>query len=724
MRNLTKWLVLLVVAGVLLAYLAFDAGEYLSLQYLQAQLDRFDALYDRHPVAVVTAFFLGYVLITGVSLPGAAVMTLAAGALFGLVLGTVLVSFASSIGATLAFLASRWLLRDWVQQRLGRRLNVVNAGLERDGPLYLFSLRLVPAVPFFVINLAMGLTRLPAWTFYWVSQVGMLAGTIVYVNAGAQVSRLDSVAGLLSPQLIGAFVLLAIFPWVARGIMRLAQRRAHYRGWRKPRSFDRNLIVVGAGSAGLVSAYIAATVKASVTLVEQARMGGDCLNTGCVPSKTLIKSARARHQATHLDRYGLQGAAPEVDFPAIMDRVRAVIRTIEPNDSVERYTRLGVDCRTGHARLVDPWTVEIDSDGHRESLTARSIVLATGGSPLVPDIDGLETLAEADVLTSETIWDLRAQPRRLLVLGGGPIGCELAQSFARLGTKVTLVEMLDRVLGKDEPEASGLVAAALRADGIDLHLGTRAERFAREDGVNVLYALCGGQTLSFEFDKVLLALGRRANTRDLGLEALGIETRKDGTILTNEYLQTRFPNIHACGDVAGPFQFTHVASHQAWYAAVNGLFGVFRKFKADYRVIPWTTFTDPEVAHVGLTRAMAEAEDIEFECTTFPFAELDRAIADGETTGFVQVLTAGRSDRVLGVTIVGADAGNLLQEYVLAMKHGIGLNKMLGTIHAYPTMVEANKFVAGAWKRAHAPERLLSWVGRWHRWRLGSGAQR
>lgn len=710
----------ILLAGIVGAWLALDLGTILTLERLREGQEIYRAYFEEAPFMVAVAFFLAYVFTTAVSLPGAAVLTLAAGALFGPLLGTLLASFASSLGATLAYLGARWLLGDWVQKKFAHQVRRMNNGVERDGALYLFTLRLVPVVPFFAINLMAGLTTIRPWTFYWVSQAGMLAGTIVYVNAGAQIARVDSLGSLFSLRLLGALVLLALFPWLARGGVRLLQRHAVYRAWRRPRAFDRNLIVIGAGSAGLVSAYIAATVKASVTLVEKERMGGDCLNTGCVPSKALIKSAGLRRQARHLEPYGLTACDPVVDFPAVMRRVQAVIRTIEPKDSVERYAALGVDCRHGHARLLDPWTVEIVGEHGSEVLTARSIILATGAKPRVPAIPGLAAIAAADTLTSANIWALRELPRRLLVVGGGPIGCELAQSFARLGSTVTQVEASTRLMGRDEPEAAALIESALRADGVNLLLGARAERFAREDGVNVLYVRQGDLHHRLEFDRVLLALGRRANTEELGLDALGIETREDGTIATNAYLQTRYPNILACGDVAGPFQFTHTAAHQAWYAVVNSLFGVFRRFEVDYRVIPWTTFTDPEVAHVGLTTAQAEQQEIAVESTTYALDDLDRAIADGQTTGFVHVLTAAGSDRILGVTIVGADAGNMLQEYVLAMKYGLGLNKILATIHAYPITAEANKFAAGVWRKARTPIVLLRWVGRWHRWRRGA----
>jgi pyruvate/2-oxoglutarate dehydrogenase complex dihydrolipoamide dehydrogenase (E3) component/uncharacterized membrane protein YdjX (TVP38/TMEM64 family) len=694
-------------------YLAFDLGRFLSLDYLQGRLGAIQSAAAADPLLAWLSYSFIYIAVTALSIPGATVMSLAGGAIFGLGTGLLLVSFASAIGATLAFLIARLLFRDTVQRRFGRQLATINRGVERDGAFYLFTLRLVPVFPFFLINVAMALTPLRTWTFYWVSQVGMLAGAAVYVNAGTQIAELESTADILSADLLLAFALLGLLPWLARGVLAPLQRARRYRGFRKPRRFDRNLIVIGAGSGGLVSAYIAATVKASVTLVERERMGGDCLNTGCVPSKALIKSAEVASLAKHASEYGLHALEPNTDFAATMERIQRVIQRIEPHDSVDRYSKLGVDCRQGSARLVSPWEVEIEGASGTQRLSARSIILATGAGPLVPSIPGLDSI---DYLTTETLWQLRENPGRLLILGGGPIGCELAQAFARLGSTVTQVAMQSQLLSREDPDVADFVANALRRDGVDVLLGHRAERFACEDGESVLYASHEGESRRVVFDRVLLALGRRPVTEGLGLEALGIETRADGTIETDAWLQTHLPNVYAVGDVTGPFQFTHVAAHQAWYAAVNALFGRYKRFRVDYSVIPWATFTSPEVARVGLNETEAAARGIRVETTVYGIDDLDRAIADGSDEGLVKVLTPPGSDRILGVTIVGARAGDLIAEFVLAMKHGIGLNKLLGTIHIYPTLAEANKFAAGEWKKAHAPEGLLRLVARFHRW--------
>jgi pyruvate/2-oxoglutarate dehydrogenase complex dihydrolipoamide dehydrogenase (E3) component/uncharacterized membrane protein YdjX (TVP38/TMEM64 family) len=691
----------------------FELGALLTLDQLKASRDALQAQVQARPLASAALFFATYVAAAALSIPGAVILTLAAGALFGLGWGLLLVSFASSLGALLAFLVARHLLRDIVQARFGNALAPVNEGVRRDGTFYLLTLRLVPVFPFWLINLLMGLTPMGAGRFYAVSQMGMLAGTAVYVNAGTQLAAIRSPGDILSPGLLGSFVLLGLFPLLAKAGVGVLERRKVYAKWPKPRRFDRNLVVIGAGAGGLVSAYIAAAVKAKVTLIEGHKMGGDCLNFGCVPSKALIRSARMARQLTKAHTLGVADAAGRVDFAAVMRRVHEVIRDIAPHDSVERYTGLGVEVLQGHARITSPWSVEVQVDGRTQTLTTKSIVIAAGASPFVPPIPGLN---EAGFLTSDTVWGLTECPKRLLVLGGGPVGCELAQSFARLGSQVTQVEMAPRILVREDPEVSELVAASLRADGVYLLTGHQAVRVEVVGGEKRLVARHEGHEVAVPFDELLCAVGRSPRVSGYGLEELGIPLTPRQTIETNAYLQTLYPNIYAVGDVAGPFQFTHTAAHQAWYAAVNALFGRFRRFKADYRVIPSATFTDPEVARVGLNESEAREQGVACEVTKYGIDDLDRAIADGNAQGFVKVLTAPGKDRILGVTIVGEHAGDLLAEYVLAMKHGLGLNKILGTIHVYPTLAEANKYAAGEWKRAHAPKALLEWVGRYHAW--------
>jgi pyruvate/2-oxoglutarate dehydrogenase complex dihydrolipoamide dehydrogenase (E3) component/uncharacterized membrane protein YdjX (TVP38/TMEM64 family) len=704
-------LVLLLIGAGIAAFILLDLGAYLTLENLKARQAELAELLERRPLLIIGGFFLLYVAVTALSLPGAAILTLAAGAVFGLRLGVLIVSFASAIGASLAFLSSRYLLRDWVRGRFGRRIEAIDRGIARDGAFYLLTLRLIPAFPFFLINLAMGLTAMGLVTFYLVSQAGMLLGTIVYVNAGTQLAAIESTRDIFSPALIGSFVLLGLFPLIAKFAVGRIRRRRVYKGFRRPRKFDLNLIVIGAGAGGLVTAYIAATVRAKVTLVEAGKMGGDCLNTGCVPSKALIRSARLAHEIRTAGEYGLEPREPEVDFKAVMRRIQAAIATIAPADSVERYTGLGVDVRQGYARIVDPWTVEIDG---RERLTTRAIVIAAGGAPFVPDIPGLEA---AGYLTSDTMWEALAEreamPRRIVIIGGGPIGTEMAQAFARLGAAVTQVEHGPRLLAKEDEEVSAFVADLLRNEGVDVRTGHEAVRCEGK----VLIARSGDGEIAIPFDEIIVAVGRKARLTGYGLEELGIET--DRMIVTNDYLETIYPNIFAAGDVAGPYQFTHFAAHQAWYAAVNALFGSLRKYRADYSILPWVTFTDPEVAHVGHNELSAKQAGVEHEVVRYDLGHLDRAVAEGTNRGFVKLLVVPGKDRILGATLIAANAGELLAEIVLAMKHGIGLNKLLGTIHAYPTMAEANKYAAGEWKKAHKPERLLSWVELYHRWHRG-----
>lgn len=719
-RGIARAAIILLVAAAIALFFALGLQRQLTLAGLHAHLDAMRAWRAANPVLGAAIYFAAYVVMAGLSLPGAALLTLVGGALFGLLWGTVLVSFGSTVGALGSFLVARYVLRDAVHRRFAQRMKTIDAGIRHDGALYLLTLRLVPVFPFFLVNLLSGLTAMRATTFYWVSQIGMFPATVIYVNAGMRLAGLQHLSGILSPAVLGSFALLAVFPWFGRGLARSLRKRRVYARWPRPRRFDRNLVVIGAGAAGLVTAYIAAAVRAKVTLVEADKMGGDCLNTGCVPSKALIKSAKLAHQMRRAAHYGLE--APEsvhVPFRKVMERVHGIIRAIAPHDSVERYTALGVDVALGHARIVDPWTVEIRAgDGTTRRLTTRSIVIAAGARPFVPPLPGIE---EVGYLTSDTLWDAFARlddaPARVVVLGGGPIGSELAQALARLGSRVHQVEMAPRILVREDEEVSALAKAALQADGVEVLTGHQALRCERADGEKFLVVEHGGEARRIAFDALVCAVGRTARLTGYGLEELGIETNR--TVVTNEYLETLYPNIYAAGDAAGPYQFTHTAAHQAWYAAVNALFGDFRRFAADYRVVPWSTFIDPEVARVGLNEQEARERGIAVEVTRYGLDDLDRAIADGAAEGFVKVLTEPGRDRILGVTIVGEHAGDLLAEFVLAMRWGLGMKKILSTIHPYPTLVEANKFAAGEWRRAHAPKAALAWLERLHAWRRG-----
>jgi dihydrolipoamide dehydrogenase len=711
-KLITRLIVLSIIVVLAILFFTFDMGQYLTLEQLKVRQQALNDFYGEHRALTIAVYMGAYILMAALSLPGAAVMTLAGAVIFGLWVGLVVVSFASTIGATLAFLVSRFLLRDYVQGRFGDKLKAINEGIRRDGPFYLFTLRLVPIFPFFIINLAMGLTPIRTGVYYLVSQIGMLPGTFVYVNAGTQLAQIESLGGILSPGLLFSFALLGVFPLIARRAVAMIRARRALAPYPKPRSFDYNLVVIGAGSAGLVTAYIAAAVKARVALVEKEQMGGDCLNTGCVPSKALIRSARILSYVRRAGEFGFRSGHIEFDFAEVMARVQRVIRKVAPHDSEERYRKLGVDVIRGEAKIMSPYTVQVGG----RTLTTRSIVIATGARPFVPPIPGLD---QVDYRTSDNIWSLREQPRRLVVLGGGPIGAEMTQAFARLGSEVTQVEMAPRILGREDPEISDEVRERFVSEGIRVLTSHRAKAVVVEEGEKVLVCEHDGEDVRIPFDEILVAVGRAPNTQGFGLEELGVEIGPRGTVGTNGLLQTNFPNIFAAGDVAGPYQFTHTASHQAWYAAVNALFGSFKTFAADYRVIPWATYTDPEVARVGLNELEAGEQGIPCEVTRYGIDDLDRAIADSEDHGVVKVLTRPGTDKILGVTIVGAHASDIIAEYISAMKHNIGLNKILGTIHIYPTLAEANKAAAGEWKRAHAPEGLLKWVEKFHAWRRG-----
>jgi len=709
-QMLIRTLLLLVILLLIGSFFAFDLGRYLTLELLQSQRQELQDLYSNDPLTIVAAYVAIYILVAGLSLPGAVIMTLAGGATFGLGVGTIAVSLGSTVGATVAFLASRFLLRDTIQQRFQDKLATFNQGIEREGGFYLFTLRLIPLFPFFMINLVMGITALRTWKFFFISQLGMLPGTLVYVNAGVQLSSLDSLSGILSLPLLLSFALLGVFPLIAKKGVEGFKARQILKGYQRPQQFDYNLTVVGGGSAGLVSSYIAAAVKAKVALIERHKMGGDCLNTGCVPSKALIRSAKMVAYANRAQEFGFRSTTVEYEFAEVMERVQRVITKVEPHDSIERYSNLGVECLTGEATIRSPWEVEING----KTISSRAIIVATGARPMVPLIPGLDQI---DYLTSDTVWNLRQRPERMVVLGGGPIGCELAQSFQRLGVKVSLIQRGPQVMPREDVEVSQLVRQRFEQEGMSVLTGHTAQRFEIQDEEKFVVCEFEGEEVRVGFDQVLIALGRKANISGFGLEELGVTLNDNGTVAADPFLTTNYPNIYVCGDVTGPYQFTHTAAHQAWYAAVNALFAPLKRFKADYSVIPWATYTDPEVARVGLNELEAKEQGIAYEVTHYGIDDLDRAIADEEDHGLVKVLTVPGKDKILGVTIAGSHAGDLIAEFVTAMKYGLGLNKILGTIHIYPTLAEANKYVAGNWKRAHKPDGLLRWVERFHRWR-------
>lgn len=706
---------LVIAAFILLAvgaYVAFDLGQYLTLEFMQSRLASLQAFRDENFAVTAAIYFVFYVVATGISIPGAILLTLLGGAIFGLWWGTLLVSFASSIGATGAFLASRLLLRDWVQRRFGAYLAPINKGIAKDGAFYLFSLRMVPLVPFFVVNLLMGLTSISVPAYYIASQVGMFVSTLVYVNAGAELAQITSLSGLVSPSVLLSFTLLGVVPLAAKGVIGVMQKRKRLSSFKKPKRFDANVVVVGGGSAGLVTSLIVAGAKAKVVLVEKHRMGGDCLYTGCVPSKSIIRSGRIMEYIRRAEDYGIVDAAGKVDFAAVMRRVQTVIETIEPHDSPERFTSLGVECVSGAARLLSPYEVEVEG----KRITTESIVIASGARPFIPLVPGLDGI---DYLTSDNVWSLTELPPRLLVVGGGPIGCELAQAFSRLGSKVTQVDMAERIMPREDADVSAAVSARFEAQGIEVLTSHRLQKFETVDGEHFMQAEHQGETVRVAFDRVLLAIGRKANTEGFGLEEIGVALTPQGSVEVNEYLQTSLPNVFACGDVAGPYQFTHMASYQAWFAALNAIAGGIWRSRVNYSVVPWATFTDPEVARVGLSEDEAKQRGIAYELTRYEMNHHDRSLADGEAHGFVKILTVPGKDKILGVTIVGYHAGEQIAEFVFAMTHNMGLKSISAVTHIYPTLGEANKFAANAWRSARLPTQYFPWLKRFFDWRRG-----
>ncbi|NRB10850.1 MAG: dihydrolipoyl dehydrogenase [Rickettsiaceae bacterium] len=716
-KNFLRFLLLCTILGLIVVFFLGDYNQYFSLEYIKQRQQDFANIYQTNKIITIVTFAILYVAITALSLPGAAVLTILAGVLFGTTIGVLIVSPASVIGATITFLLARFLFQDVINKKFPNQVKIINDGVKKDGALYLFILRLVPLFPFFMINILMGLTAIRIITFILVSFIGMLPGTFLYVYAGQSLSKITSTKDILSLEIIIAFSLIAIFPLLTKKLIVFFKAenfdsKLHMNNkFQKPKKFDYNVIVIGAGSAGLVASYIAAIIKAKVALIEKNKMGGDCLNTGCVPSKALIRSAKIMSYIKRAKEFGFTDGKLNFNFADIMNRVQQVIKKIEPHDSIYRYSKLGVDCISGSAKIISPYEVQIDKN---KIITAKAIIVATGARPLVPNIPGLSKI---DYLTSDNLWQLKKLPKKLLVLGGGPIGSEMAQSFARLGSNVTLIEMAPQILTREDEEVIQLVSKYFKDENINILTSHKAKEFIKKGNKKSLICEVNNKEVIIDFDAVIVALGRAANIDGFGLEELGIVINERKTISCNSFMQTNIPNIYVCGDVAGPYQFTHVAAHQAWYACINALFSPFKKFKVDYDIIAFATFTDPEVARVGLNEKEAKAQNIAYEVTIYGIDDLDRAIADSQDHGFVKILTKPNSDKILGVTIVGSHASDIITEYVLAMKYNIGLKQILKTMHIYPTLAEANKYAAGNWQKNHQPQLIIKLLEKFHKFR-------
>jgi pyruvate/2-oxoglutarate dehydrogenase complex dihydrolipoamide dehydrogenase (E3) component len=468
-----------------------------------------------------------------------------------------------------------------------------------------------------------------------------------------------------------------------------------------------NAIVIGGGTAGLVTAAGTAGLGGRVALIERNKMGGDCLNFGCVPSKALIASSRAIEGIRRAELLGLEAMEPDFEFENVFARMRERRAVIEPNDSAERFEELGVDVFAGDANFISP--NEIDVDGVR--LRAKRFVVATGRRAGVPPIDGIEDIP---YYTNETIFDgLKEKPESIVIVGAGPIGCELGQVFNRLGVKTTLVEFLPQIMGKEDVDVATFVQQRLESEGVTVLTGTSIRRAEMRSGEICLEADQKGSgdpasTMSLSPSVVLIAAGRIPNVEGLNLEAAGVEFTRHG-IPVNDYLQTSARHIYAAGDIAGPYQFTHTADTQARVVVRNILMPIqLLRQKVNLDVVPWATYTDPEVAHVGLSERDADEQDLAYDLYKQNLAEVDRNIVEGEDVGFAKVLTAKGTDRILGVTLVGVHAGDLLHEFVLAIKHDIGLGGIASTIHAYPTFAEIARKLGDQYNRTRLTPRAKS----------------
>ncbi len=456
-------------------------------------------------------------------------------------------------------------------------------------------------------------------------------------------------------------------------------------------TYDYDLIVIGGGAAGLTASGMGATFGAKTLMIERARLGGDCTWTGCVPSKTLLKSAGIAHHLRNAGRFGLSDAPVRVDFARVMTHLRAVRQAVyEEADAPEIYEKMGVEVRTGAARFLDAHTVEIARDGGSDRATGRFFVIAAGASAFVPPIDGLK---ETPHLTNETLFELDALPGRLAVVGGGPIGTEMAQAFARLGSEVTVIDMLPRLLARDDEELAALLRETLEAEGVRCVLGAGVKRIVREGGEVVITVEREGARREVRADAVLMATGRRANVDGLGLEAAGVAFTRHG-VTVNDRCRTNHRHIYAVGDVTGRYQFTHMSEHMARVAVTNALLKI--PMKIDTKHVPWVTYTDPELAHVGATEAALAGRGTPFEVFRFPFSKIDRAVTDVETTGWIKVF-AKKNGRILGASILGASAGEMIGELALAMRNGVTLRQIADTIHPYPTYGLGVRRAADQW---------------------------
>lgn len=708
-----KYLILFLLILILILYYLFFPKEYLSLAFVKENINSIKNYVNYNYTTSALSYLIIYSLSSALAIPSALILTLSSGILFGLVPGILLTSLGSTLGAVLAFLISRYLFLDLFKSKFRNQYEQMDKEIKKNGNLHLLTLRLVPIFPFWLVNLLMGLSEISLWRYLFISFAGMIPATIVYVYAGLSLSSISELRDVISPSIFFSLLLLSILPYVLRAVVNYYLKKKLYRHYKKPRAFDYNLIIIGGGSAGLVTTFIARILKAKVAIIEKEKMGGDCLNTGCVPSKSLIKIAKIISYGKTPSSWGLKNINIDFSFEDIMNKIHSIIKEIEPHDSIVRYTQLGAECFLGQAQILSPWEVQIGE----KIISAKYLVIATGARPIIPQIPGIESISP---LTSENIWQLKKQPARLGILGGGVIAAELAQAFSRLGSSVFIIEESSRILSREDEDASGLIHEIFIKEGIKIYTSHTLKKCEKSGDEKILLCIDReGREISLVCDQLFIAIGRKATTSGFGLEKIKLDLNDNGSIKVNEYMQTSLPNIFACGDVAGPFNLTHAASHQAWHTTVNALLGFIKMFKINYSVLPVCTYTDPEIATVGYSKAELIKKSIPFEETIFPMKDLDRAIIEGETCGFVKVFTPPNSDKILGVVIISAEASTMILEFTLAMKHNLGLNKILNTIHAYPGMGEANKYLAGRWKQRKSRLNLLKALERFHTFSRG-----
>ncbi len=683
-------LIVLIIVCVI-AYYRLDGNQYLNLENIKLHHQELLSAYQQNPFSFSLFYFFVYVVLVALSFPGATVLSLAGGYIFGFIKGLLIINWASTIGASVAFLMARFFFKDFLQRKFHHTFLKINQGMDREGNQYLLTLRLIPIFPFFLINILMGLTNISFWRFFIVSLIGMLPGTAVYVWAGTTLQNVNSVSDIFTSKMITIFFLVGLIPIIQSKFLIYLKQRKNYLKFSKPKKFDYNLIVIGGGAAGLVNAYIAANLKAKVLLVEESNMGGECLNYGCVPSKALISLSNTKKYS-------------KTNFAELKNEISNIIQSIAPHDSIDRYSNMGVDCEKGKANLISPFEIQING----KTFSGKKIVIATGAKPFYPTIDGLD---KNKVFDYESVWKLEKLPDHLVIIGGGAIGCELALAFSKLGSKVSIIEQ-NAVLASEDRDMVNHVLTGLRTSTINIFENCKIISVNHDE--NKIIFENENKITEIHFEHLLLACGKVGNTEAISSN-LNFDLDSRNYIVVNEYLETvKYRNIYACGDVNGLKQLTNAASHQAWYTSINALFGTWKKFRIEHDFIPHAVFIEPELARVGLNELDAKRKSIEYDLYLFDASDLDRNLIERNKLGKIKVLTIKNTDQILGVTIVGEAASEILAEFVLAMKYHLGLNKVLATSHIYPSFSEQNKYVAGVWKKNSVPKYIYKILKKYH----------